>query len=28
VELMATEVSAVVDGDLPADDHRVRIALS
>jgi len=26
-ELMASEVSAVVDGELPADDHRVRIAL-
>lgn len=27
VELTAAEVTAVVDGDLPADDHRVRISL-
>jgi hypothetical protein len=26
-ELLASEVSAIVDGDLPDDDHRARIAL-
>ena len=26
-ELLSTEVRAVCDGDLPADDHRARIAL-